>query len=96
MNKDDVIALGYDSPKEINGVWCGIARFAYMTGLVVGINRLSYQYRYCYHKYIEACSSLNHYEDTNEHPIGNWIKRKGLESDLSNPNYITNNHDDIN
>lgn len=48
MNKEQIIELGYHSPKLINGVWCGLMRMAFTTGLFVGIDEIGYSYRYCY------------------------------------------------
>lgn len=37
----------------------------------------------------EATDALAAYEDTNDHPTGVWIKRKGKGGDLANPNNVT-------
>jgi len=88
MNKEKIIKLGYHSPKLINGVLCGLMRMAFTTGLFVGIDEIGYSYRYCYESMIEANNALAAYEDTNEFPTGDWIKRKGKGEDLANPNKI--------
>lgn len=90
MTEQTIIDLGYTSPKLINGVWCGILRLVFNTGLVVGIDEYGYLYRYCYHTFKEANEALLKYNDINEHPPGDWIKRKGEGGDLVNPN--TNMH----
>jgi len=89
MNKEQIIELGYHSPKLINGVWCGLMRMAFTIGLFVGIDEIGYSYRYCYESVKEATDALAAYEDTNDHPTGVWIKRKGKGGDLANPNNVT-------
>ena len=39
----------------------------------------------------DAIESFNNFKDVNEHPTGNWLKRKGEGGDLRNPNYILEN-----
>ena len=48
-----------------------------------------YQYRYCYESLAECLEDFEHWDDE-DHPPGNWIKRKsGIPKypELSNPNY---------
>lgn len=82
------MAEGYQSPKLINGIWCALQRMAFTTGLFVGIDEYGYSHRYCYESFREASNALSAYEDTNEHPSGDWIKRKGKDGDLANPNKV--------
>ena len=91
MKSEKIIELGYTEPKLINGEWCGLLRFIYTVGLVVGINEYGYKYRYCYHSMKEANEALVNYDDITIAPAGNWIKRKGEGGDLTNPNYEINN-----
>lgn len=86
MNKEKIISLGYTSPKLINGVWCAVMRMIFTTGLFVGIEEDSVSHRYCYNTFKEAQDALAAYENTNDHPTGDWIKRKGKGGDLANPN----------
>ena len=85
--KKSMEAEGYTNLKEINGVICCIQRFAFTTAIVVGLEAYGYKYRYCYPNHSEAKPSLDKWNDINEHPSGNWIKRKGEGGDLTNPNY---------
>jgi hypothetical protein len=87
MNKQQILELGYHSPKLINGIWCALQRMAFTTGLFVDIDEFGYSHRYCYHTLNEAKEALVAYEDTDDHPSGNWIKRKGKVGDLANPIY---------
>jgi hypothetical protein len=76
---------GYTELTDINGFLCGIKRFAFTTGLMVGLDSMGYKGRYCYHTYNEALEALLTW-DGKGHPEGNWIKYKG-EIEVSNPNY---------
>lgn len=87
MIKEEVENLGYTHIKQINGVWCGLYRFIFTVGLVVDIDSIGYKYRYCFNNNSDAKKSLHKYENLNELPTGNWIKRKGIGGDISNPNY---------
>lgn len=82
---------GYENVVKINNKWCGLHRFAFTVGLVVGIDRFGYERRYCFDKWGEALESLLVWDGV-EHPSGNWIKCKGtfngLRIDLTNPNNI--------
>jgi len=86
MNEQKIIELGYTSPKLINGVWCALMRMMFTTGLFVGIDEHGVSHRYCYNFFKEASDALAAYENTNEHPPGDWIKRKGQGGDFPNPN----------
>lgn len=79
---------GYFDIKVINGVYCGLYRFIFTTGLVVGLDFYGYNHRYCYNTNAEAKEALSKYVDTNEHPPGNWLKRKGNGGDLPNEAYV--------
>lgn len=66
----------YTNLKYINGVLCGIRRFIFTTGLVVGLNRIGYDGRYCYESHADAVAALEKW-DMNGDPDGDWIKYKG-------------------
>lgn len=85
MNKQQILELDYHSPKLINGIWCALQRMAFTTSLFVDIDEFG---RYCYHTLNEAKKALVAYEDTNDHPSGDWIKRKRKGGDLANPNNV--------
>ena len=81
---------GYTNIVKINDKWCGIHRFAFTWGLIVGLSSFGYERRYCYDKEGEALESLLTWDGL-EHPSGNWIKCKGTYKDfigdIPNPNY---------
>lgn len=87
MEKEDMIKEGYELPILINGSWCALMRMAFTTGLIVDIDEIGYSHRFCYEHYYEAKQALENYQDTEIFPDGNWIKRKGLNGDFTNPNY---------
>lgn len=70
--------------RTIGGVACGIKRFNFTTALVVGLDALGYQRRYCYEYEFDACSALARW-DGEGHPSGPWIKCKGTGIDILNP-----------
>jgi hypothetical protein len=78
---------GYHCLKTIDGKLCGLFRFIFTTGLVVGLDSVGYSYRYCYESYADAKEALEKYDSLELLPPGNWIKRKGIGEDLSNQNY---------
>ena len=82
---------GYYALTNINGKLCGLHRFAFTTGLVVGLDRNGYERRYCFDKQNDALESLLTWDGI-DHPSGNWIKCKGtykdFTGDIPNPNYI--------
>lgn len=71
---------------------CGINKFLFTYGLVVGINEIGYDHRYCYsissHNRNSVIDYLKEW-DGEGYPKGNWIKRKG-SGETTNPNYIEN------
>lgn len=87
-NKAPCPTLGYTHQREINGQWCGLYPFAFTIGLVVGINRFTYERRYCYEHLDDAAQALFEWDGTG-HPGGPWIKCKGRFEgqpvDLLNP-----------
>jgi hypothetical protein len=62
---------------------CGLHRFIFTTGLVVGITREGYIGRYCYSSWQDAHSALKKWDGVND-PDGDWIKYKGLDFEYSN------------
>ncbi len=53
----------------------GVARMAYTSALVVGINETGYERRYCYEKYTDAMIAFFLYKGEGD-PVGPWIKEK--------------------
>lgn len=82
---------GYENIVKINNDWCGLYRFAFTVGLVVGLDKFGYERRYCFDKWSEALESLLIW-DGKGHPSGNWIKCKGTfegsSINLTNPNLL--------
>lgn len=92
MTVDRALEEGYENVKlvKIKGVptICGLFRFAFTTGLVIGIDSYGYFGRYCFNTRAEASNVLKHLESVPEDMMipGNWIKFKG-EIEFSNPKY---------
>lgn len=75
---------GYTDLREIGGKLCGLSKFMFTTGLVVGLDQHGYELRYCYENEAEARAALQSWQGIG-HPCGPWIKAKGLGTDLLNP-----------
>lgn len=74
---------GYFNLKEIPGCGlCGLMRFAYTTGLVIGLAEYDYYGRYCFHSLSEAKSALEKWDGEGD-PSGEWIKYKGTGGERS-------------
>lgn len=72
---------GYSRLCVIGGVICGLGRFAFTTGLMVGMTLGEpYSRRYCYEHEVEALVALLTW-DGEGHPPGPWIKVKGRMGD---------------
>ncbi|WP_285412941.1 hypothetical protein [Variovorax sp. efr-133-TYG-130] len=61
-------------------------QFNYTTAVVVGIDDLGYQRRYCYEHRADAQAALAAWNGC-EHPSEPWIKCKGAGIDLLNPDF---------
>ncbi len=77
-------ANGYTDLIHRNGVLCGLHRYAFTTGLVVGLHECGHERRYCYEHAADARAALIAWDGTG-HPAGPWIKCKGAGIDLLNP-----------
>ena len=75
---------GYRHVRELAGKTCAILPFAYTTGLMVGLEPIGYERRYCYEHASDAAVALALW-DGQGHPSGPWIKCKGAGVDLLNP-----------
>ena len=78
-----------------SGLEIGVIKMLFTWDLCYNINPNSmydfYEYRYMYAtegEAVEACVLW----DGEGHPPGNWIKRKGIYPEISNPNFKTNEH----
>lgn len=63
---------------------CAVKQFNYTTAVVVGLDDVGYQRRYCYEHRADAQAALAAW-DGREHPSGPRIKCKGAGIDLLNP-----------
>jgi hypothetical protein len=76
---------GYYEIREIPGRgFCGLRKFIFTTGLVIGMDEDRYYGRYCYSNEADALKALNEW-DGKEDPSGPWIKYKGSPGERSNP-----------
>lgn len=78
-------AEGFTHIRVINGKICGIKRFIFTTGLVIGLDDVGYVGRYCYENHSDAVAALNEWNGNGD-PNGDWIKYKGQGGERSNPN----------
>ena len=75
---------GYYEIRNIDGQGlCGLRKFAFTTGLIIGIEQLTYVGRYCFSSEQDALNALNDWNGTGD-PSGNWIKYKGFGGDREN------------
>lgn len=81
-------ALRYTDLAVKAGVVCGLQSFAFTTGLVVSLDPVGYERRYCYEHEADARRALAQWDGMG-HPGGPWIKCKGIGIDLVNPAWST-------
>lgn len=62
---------------------CALYRFAFTVGLVININSIGYEGRYCYNNNSDAKTAIQSW-DGNGDPSGPWIKYKGKGGERSN------------
>lgn len=75
--EDFLIKEGYSHVREIPGKGvCGLFRFIYTWGLVVGIDSVGYKGRYCYSNHTEALGAILSWTGEDDPPF-RWIKYKG-------------------
>lgn len=75
---------GYTEIRSLKDQLCAVKQFNFTTALVVGLDGLGYQRRYCYEHRADAQAALLAW-DGREHPPGPWIKCKGAGIDFLNP-----------
>jgi hypothetical protein len=76
---------GYYGIREIPGKGlCGLRKFIFTTGLVIGMDEVQYYGRYCYSDESDALKALNEWNGKGD-PSGPWIKYKGAPEERSNP-----------
>jgi hypothetical protein len=76
----------YTHMRQLGTKLVGLLRFNFTVGLVVGLDWLGHDRRYCYEHAEEAVEALDAW-DGHDHPDGPWIKCKGAGIDLLNPNF---------
>jgi hypothetical protein len=69
----------YTHLQVIDGRVCGISRFIFTWGLCVGLNPVSFEYRYCFHTLQDALAALADFDGTQDPE--DFIVRKGLGED---------------
>lgn len=79
-----LLAAGYSDLRIIDGIPCALRRFNCTTAIVVGLDPIGCQRRYCYEHGADAQAALAAW-DGRDHPPGPWIKCKGAGIDLLNP-----------
>ena len=65
---------------------CGIMRFLFTYGLVIGLDTTGYKGRYCYKDLVTATMALHMWDGKNDPPL-QWIKYKGEGGERSNSNF---------
>lgn len=69
---------------------CGLDKMIFTWALCCDISEddwdYPYGYRYCYEFFCDAIYALEHW-DGKGHPPGPWIKRKGHNGDVINPEF---------
>lgn len=76
---------------ETDHGYCGLMKFAFTYGIIVGINSTGYERRYCYPSFETAMVGYAKWLLTQEYDPqdSDWIKRKGAIREISNPNNPT-------
>jgi hypothetical protein len=78
MTVEELQGHGYYSIREIPGQgFCGLMKFAFTTGLVIGMESWGYKGRYCYSSASDAQVALDAWNGEGD-PGGPWIKYKGI------------------
>ena len=82
--KEELEKEGYYSIREISdkGI-CGLRKFVFTTGLIIGMDMVGYKGRYCYSSAKDAQKALDEWDGTGD-PGGPWIKYKGLGGEREN------------
>jgi hypothetical protein len=84
MTVEELQKEGYYSIREIPGQGlCGLMKFAFTTGLVIGMESWGYKGRYCYSSAADAQKELDEWDGIGD-PEGPWIKYKGMEGEREN------------
>lgn len=79
---------GYFDLKEVDGKIIGLLKLMYTIAIVVDIDEIGYDYRYCYpYRNAFHCIAAYKFFKLDEEPFGNWAVRKGRDGDYRNPNF---------
>lgn len=62
---------------------CGLQKFVFTTGIIIGLNPNGYYGRYCYSNEHEASDELKKWDGSGD-PKGNWLKYKGEGGERTN------------
>jgi len=65
---------------------CAIEKFIFTYGLDIGLSMWVRQGRYCYEHLQDAVTAIATW-DGQGHPPGPWIKYKGMDGELLNPEF---------
>lgn len=74
-----LVSQGYIQLRVIGTAVCGLHRFSFTTGLVVGLNFEGYERRYCYEHAADALAALAAW-DGREHPAARGSVTRGRGS----------------
>lgn len=72
---------GYVEFRVIDGLVCGVTPFIFTWGFVIGLDEVSYKFRYCFHDLLAATSALHTFDGTQDPE--DFIVRKGLGVDYN-------------
>jgi hypothetical protein len=83
----DILAKnGYTDICVLRRQVCAVRGFNFTTAVVVGLDDVGYERRYCYEHRSDAQVALAIWDGVG-HPSGPWIKCKGAGIDLLNPQF---------
>lgn len=76
MNKEQVEALGYEQARQLSdGAWVAICPMMYTTAIIVDVQPLNYDHRYCFARRADAEREIARMNTIDDEPVG-YIKRK--------------------
>jgi hypothetical protein len=73
----------FEFRKVANFGICGLQKFVFTTGIVIGLTHIGYYGRYCYPSQSEASQELINWDGQGD-PKGNWLKYKGEGGEREN------------
>jgi hypothetical protein len=85
MTEDEARELGYLMARQLpDGTWIALQRMAYTIALMVGLDPVGYESRYCYEHLGDAFLDYATWDGSGD-PPGPWVKHKGWHGDRLNP-----------